>query len=234
MKTVAFSMLLLIVTLYSCKKDVSSPSTDTQTISISSLPLKVSSYISNNFPAEHIISASQVSNGAVSYVVILNTREQLAFDKQGDIVQSGVPDGVMVEMNEYSGNSVNFIPMSVGKYVSANYAGYSIKHIEMDTVCQLGVVYELALQQSKTDFLLLYFSTSGNYVAKAERSVIAELPASIQNYITANYPGYTPRNTMIVITLANGRLLYNVYLYNGKVKSVILNTTADFVCESAV
>jgi hypothetical protein len=89
MKRVIFSMLVLLAALSSCSKDESTASSTETAISVKSLPVSVTTYVANNYPAETITSAVKVSNAAASYIVSLNTTEELAFDHNGSYLGDG-------------------------------------------------------------------------------------------------------------------------------------------------
>jgi len=89
MKHVIISMMVLLAILSSCGKEDSSSSATEQTISAILLPLKVTEYIANNYPAESISTAVQVTNGTATYIVSLNTTEELAFDHNGEFLGNG-------------------------------------------------------------------------------------------------------------------------------------------------
>jgi hypothetical protein len=108
----------------------------------------------------------------------------------------------------------------------------------MDNICELGNVYEVIVAQSKFNPMMLFFDTTGKYTAKAEMSQYANVPVVIQDYIATKYPGYTPRSNMVLITLANGRYLYNLFLSNnGHNVSVIVGGSTNgesSSCESSI
>lgn len=89
MKQVIFSIMVLLAVLTACNKDETSSTATEQTISATALPLKVTEYISNNFPAESITSVVQVTNGTAAFIVSLNTLEELAFDHNGGFLGNG-------------------------------------------------------------------------------------------------------------------------------------------------
>jgi len=89
MKRVIFPMLVLLAAFSSCSKDESTASSTETAISVKSLPASVTTYVANNYPAETITSAITVSNAAASYIVSLNTTEELAFDDNGSYLGDG-------------------------------------------------------------------------------------------------------------------------------------------------
>jgi len=89
MKQIIFSMVVLLAVLSSCSKVDTTSSASEKSVSTAALPLKVAEYIANNFPAETVTAAVQVTNGTATYIVSLNTLEQLAFDHNGRFLGNG-------------------------------------------------------------------------------------------------------------------------------------------------
>lgn len=255
MRRVALFLFILVAGVSSCQKDAGTPAASQQPLGASTLPLKAANYVALNFPSERITSAIQLSNGSNNYIVTLNSLQVLTFDSQGNFtgtaadysvpgqdvspfLQSGSGTGfLMAELGETS-IPLALVPHSIGNYITSNYAGYKILHTEMDNICELGKVYEVIIAQSKLNPMMLFFDTAGIYVAQAEMGQYANVPAVIQDFIAAKYPGYTHRSNIVLITLADGKYLYNLFLSsNGQNVSVIVggsNGGESSSCESSV
>lgn len=90
MKHVIFPLMVLLSIFTGCSKDESKTSNaGEQTINASALPVKATEYIADNYPAETITAVVQVTNGTATYIVALNTLEQLAFDHNGGFLGNG-------------------------------------------------------------------------------------------------------------------------------------------------
>jgi hypothetical protein len=89
MKQVILSVMILLAILSSCSKDETISQASEQAVSTSALPVKVTEYIANNYPAETITSAVKVTNGEAAFIVSLNTLEELAFDRKGGFIGNG-------------------------------------------------------------------------------------------------------------------------------------------------
>ena len=260
MRKLFFSMLILVAALVACNKENSTSSSGLQSIAASSLPVTVSDYVANNYPAETITSALKVSNSAATYIVTLNTLEELAFNGHGDFIGNGEdyhhhgdslggrPCDSLGFHGHHGGHgghggpggpgehgnsiSVDSLPATIGDYLAANYSGYTARHAEIDTLCQFGGVYEVMIDQSGNTHLKLLFDAAGTYLAKAERARYTDAPQAVKDYITANYAGYNTRDKMEKFTLADSSLQYSIFLaLEGSRKNVILRADGTFVCE---
>lgn len=81
-------MLLALVAAFSaCNKDTTTPGSTT--VAASSLPVKATDYIYNNYPDAVIDYAVAYSNSNPAYIVTLNTTEELAFTQEGNYVGNG-------------------------------------------------------------------------------------------------------------------------------------------------
>jgi hypothetical protein len=89
MKRLVYSLLIVAVAIIACSKEKTNATSEEQSLSVSALPLKVTSYVSNNYPAETITSALKLSSSSATYIVTLNTLEELAFDENGDFLGNG-------------------------------------------------------------------------------------------------------------------------------------------------
>ncbi|NVO19400.1 MAG: PepSY-like domain-containing protein [Bacteroidetes bacterium] len=259
MKKVVFSLLVLFVGLGACKKDLNSTTPSDQLNAKSALPLKISDYISQNYPSQSITSTLEVDNGTQGYVVSLNNSETLSFDPQGNLlsVNSDIDKSVVgyPGPDVYPGwlrnlgsgflsgrltgisNSTGILPSYIGNFIASNYSGYQILMIGSDNVCQMGKVHEVIISESKTNALMLLFNTSGYYLAKAEMDYFSSVPEAVKNSIAGSFSGWTPSQRMIKITMEDGRLEYDIFLSKGEgtsrtIKAVIISASGQILCES--
>lgn len=129
--------------------------------------------------------------------------------------------------------SVDSLPQAIADYLAANYAGYTPKHAETDTLCSVGAVFEVAIFKDTTDRLKLFFDPSGTFLMSGSRvDFAADVPQVVKDFLTASYAGYTPRDKAVKLTLANGSIQYLVFLKNGSTrKKVFVNEDGTLVCE---
>lgn len=255
MKKIVFVLLVLAAGLTSCKKDLNAPDTQDHSVSASNLPPKASEYIADYYPAQAISSVIPLDNSSASFIVVLNTTEELAFDSNGNFIgygesfhQTGTNNltGNTTELANLSDFSpgfpehspgktvpVNFLPIAIGQYINLNFEGYSVKHAEMQTICQLGPIYNVMIEDSKSDRLMLFFSKTEEYLGRADRTLFQLAPKQVQEIITEKYLSYTVRPGMELITLNDGRTLYAVFLSAGSESNIMLLVKSDgtIVCQ---
>jgi hypothetical protein len=174
MKRVFFSIIILLAVLCACSKVDSTSGASEESISTTSLPLKVTEYIANNFPAESISAAFKVSNGTATYIVSLNTLEQLAFDGNGRFLGNGAYFHPGCDSLGVHSDSTRFDHDSIGgEHGGIGHGGHSGHghgdHGGPDGFGQGG---------------------SGNIPMDS-------LPASINAYLLANFADYTARHAEI-------------------------------------
>ena len=87
MKKLINSVLLMSVFAVSCNKTSLTP--NDQSINITDLPAKAVSYVDNSYPDATISEALSVTESDASYIVVMNTSEQLAFDAAGNFIGDG-------------------------------------------------------------------------------------------------------------------------------------------------
>lgn len=271
MKRISFAILILFFALAACQKENSTSTSTEQAISASELPLSVTTYVSNNYPAESIVAALKVSNATATYIVTLNTLEEVAFDDNGNFLGNGENfhhHGDSLGMDDDSlgfdddslgghhggghhggghhgghgehgehgehGNwiSLDSLPASISAYVSTNYPGMTLKHAELDSLCQFGAVIEVMVTEQGTQPVKLLFDTSGNFLASAIRAQYATAPQAVIDFIAANYAAYHVKSKMEIFTLADSTQQYSIFLgQEGSRKNVILLADGSLVCE---
>ena len=128
--------------------------------------------------------------------------------------------------------SVDSLPASILNYLATNYAGYTPKHAETDTLCSVGAVYEVALFKDSTDRVKLFFDSSGVFLMKGSRVNYVAAPQAVRDFVTATYAGFTPRSRAVKLTLADGSVQYEVFLKNGSTrKKVFIKEDGTLICE---
>ncbi len=249
MKKLIFGLFFGILAIHSCQK---SSSTATEAaIDTTEIPDAVLEYIANNFPDAAITSATTFEDSETALIVGLDNHQEVAFDRNGDPLDtSGVDyrggkggkgkhgkgkgkhhgDGGKGHGDEIS---VDSLPQAILDYLAANYAGYTPKHAETDTLCSVGAVYEVALFKDSTDRVKLFFDPSGTFLMSGKRvGFTADVPQAVKDLLTASYAAYTPRNRAVKLTMADGSIQYVVYLKNGSDrKKVFVKEDGTLVCE---
>lgn len=122
MKRILRILMIAICCMVSCNM-VANAGND-KPISVNALPAKAQTLLSQHFNGQKVMLAT-IESGVVSrsYDVVLQNGTKLEFDKKGnfteiDCKQATVPD--------------QLIPQAIKIYLMANYAGQSVKKIEMN------------------------------------------------------------------------------------------------------
>ncbi len=127
---------------------------------------------------------------------------------------------------------IDSLPSAIPSYITTNYAGFTIRHAELDSLCSVGGIINVAISQAGAPPVRLIFSTTGTYLMKGQRADYANAPQVVKDYISTNYAGFTVRHRAIQLTLANGNLQYMVFLRQNQLhKNVLMNADGTFVCE---
>lgn len=122
MKRILRILMIAICCMVSCNM-VANAGND-KPISVNALPAKAQTLLSQHFNGQKVMLAT-IESGVVSrsYDVVLQNGTKLEFDKKGNLTgidckQATVPD--------------QLIPQAIKNYLMANYAGQSVKKIEMN------------------------------------------------------------------------------------------------------
>ena len=173
MKKLVFSMLILVAVFAACTKEKSVTTTTTteQSLAVSALPENVTTYVSNNYPAETIASALKVANSTATYIVTLNTLEELAFDGQGEFLG----DGEDFHHHHPHGDSLG------GFEGDSTHFGWDSTHFEGDT----------------THGHHGGHGGHGGHGCPGNTVSLDSLPSAIAEYIAADYAAYTAQHAEI-------------------------------------
>ena len=124
MKHAIIPLMLLLTVFTGCSKDESKTSVaGEQAISASTLPVKATEYIADNYPAETITAVVQVTNGSATYIVALNTLEQLAFDHNGGFLGNGAYFHPGHDSIGFHHDSTGFYHDSIGGHGGPGHGG---------------------------------------------------------------------------------------------------------------
>ena len=122
MKRILRILMIAICCMVSC--NIVGNAGNDKPISVNALPAKAQTLLSQHFNGQKVMLAT-IESGVVSrsYDVVLQNGTKLEFDKKGNLTeidcnQATVPD--------------QLIPQAIKNYLMANYAGQSVKKIEMN------------------------------------------------------------------------------------------------------
>ena len=93
-------------------------------ISGNALPAKAQTLLNNHFNSQKVMLAT-IESGVVSrsYDVVLQNGTKLEFDKKGNLTEINCKQGIVPAL---------LIPQAIKNYLKDNYAGQSVKKIEMN------------------------------------------------------------------------------------------------------
>lgn len=122
MKRILRILMIAICCMVSCNM-VANAGND-KPISVNALPAKAQTLLNQHFNGQKVMLAT-IETGGINktYDVVLQNGTKLEFDKKGNLTeidckQATVPD--------------QLIPQAIKNYLMANYAGQSVKKIEMN------------------------------------------------------------------------------------------------------
>ncbi|MEI6683469.1 MAG: PepSY-like domain-containing protein [Bacteroidota bacterium] len=258
MRRAMFFMLIALATVVSSCNKTSQTSATTQTVKATDLPLKATQYIDTNYPDASVLYVVTVTNSPASFIVTLNTTEELGFSKAGEFLG----DGANFHGGHHGGDSThhdsihcdtihgghpggghggppphgNGIPLDslsslIKSYITTNYAAFTIRHAELDSICPEGAVTEVVIAIGGQEPLKLYFDAGNAFLMQDSRIVYSAVPQAVKDYITANYATYNVCNRATKLTLANNSIQYIVHLRLNKVHlTVRLQNDGTLIC----
>jgi hypothetical protein len=260
MRKTVFGYLVCAVALMSCSKEETLiPSAEE--IPVSSTPVKITAYISENYPDASISTVFRYSNSDTTYTVTLNTYEFLAFGRSEDLLGEGLADTLCDPRHDSIGGGhpgdghhghgdrrhggghhggghhgigipSDSIPAAVKSYISANYPGYAIHHARWDTLCQFGTIMSVMIDSTFKVHQELIFDVSGIFLAEESRTKSADLPVAVTSAVNASYAAYTMREKAEVFTLPGGSKQYKVFLHKDKLRlAVVFRENGTVICE---
>ena len=122
MKRILRILMIAICCMVSCNMVANAG--NNKPISVNALPAKVQTLLSQHFNGQKVMLAT-IESGVVSrsYDVVLQNGTKLEFDKKGNLTEiDGKQDIVPAQL----------IPQAIRNYLKDNYAGLSVKKIEMN------------------------------------------------------------------------------------------------------
>ena len=122
MKRIFRILMIAICCMVSCNM-VANAGND-KPISVNALPAKAQTLLNNHFNSQKVMLAT-IESGVVSrsYDVVLQNGTKLEFDKKGNLTEINCKQGIVPAL---------LIPQTIKNYLKDNYAGQSVKKIEMN------------------------------------------------------------------------------------------------------
>lgn len=256
MKRIQIALIAIVVFMSACSKE--KIDSTYQSINVSELSSTVTEYVAENYPDASIVSAMKAGNTEATYLVTLNTSEELAFNAGGNCL--GEAGEVLSRNgggrhNHHGGGPghggggpgnggghggggghgmipVDSLPTTITSYIALNYPADTILGARMDTTCQFGNTINVMVTHVGVAPTVLAFSTSGVYLYSAQRTLYAATSQAVKDSLTAAYPNTNKvRNKVLVLTLANSTIEYNVFLrVNRQPLVVTIQDNGTIVC----
>ena len=122
MKGIFRILMIAICCMVSCNM-VANAGND-KPISVNALPAKAQTLLSQHFNNQKVMLAT-IETGVISrsYDVVLQNGTKLEFDKKGNLTEIDCKQGIV---------PVKLIPQAITNYLKDNYAGQSVKKIEIN------------------------------------------------------------------------------------------------------
>ena len=122
MKRMIRVLMIAICCMMSC--NMAANAGNGKPISVDALPAKAQTLLNNHFNGQKVMLAT-IESGVVSrsYDVVLQNGTKLEFDKKGNLTEINCKQGIVPAL---------LIPQAIKNYLKDNYAGQSVKKIEMN------------------------------------------------------------------------------------------------------
>ena len=122
MKRIFRILMIAICCMVSC--NMAANAGNDKPISVNALPAKAQTLLNNHFNGQKVMLAT-IESGVVSrsYDVVLQNGTKLEFDKKGNLTEIDCKLGIVPAL---------LIPQALKNYLKDNYAGQSVKKIEMN------------------------------------------------------------------------------------------------------
>ena len=122
MKRIFRILMIAICCMVSCNMEANAG--NDKPIAVNALPAKAQTLLNQHFNGQKVMLAT-IESGVVSksYDVVLQNGTKLEFDKKGNLTEIDCKQGIV---------PVQLIPQTIKNYLNDNYAGQSVKKIEMN------------------------------------------------------------------------------------------------------
>jgi hypothetical protein len=225
MKKIKIALLAIVVIISACSKEQTESSY--QSINVSELSTTITEYVDENYPDASIVSALQASNTEATYLVQLNTNEELAFTSSGSYLGEAEnylqknPQGRRGRHHHHhnpghshAGIPIDSLPTNVISYINSNFSSDTILGARYDSTCQFGKTIQVMVTHNGVAPTKLVFDLTGTYLYKAQRTLYASTPQAVKDTLFAvyNISGNKVRNKVEVMTLNNNVIEYNVFV----------------------
>ena len=122
MKRIFRILMIAICCMVSC--NMAANAGNDKPIYVNALPAKAQTLLNNHFNSQKVMLAT-IESGVVSrnYDVVLQNGTKLEFDKKGNLTEINCKQGIVPAL---------LIPQTIKNYLKDNYAGQSVKKIEMN------------------------------------------------------------------------------------------------------
>ena len=122
MKRIFRILMIAICCMVSC--NMAANAGNDKPISVNAHPAKAQTLLNNHFNGQKVMLAT-IESGVVSrsYDVVLQNGTKLEFDKKGNLTEINCKQGIVPAL---------LIPQAIKNYLKDNYAGQSVKKIEMN------------------------------------------------------------------------------------------------------
>ena len=122
MKRIFRILMIAICCMVSC--NMAANAGNDKPISVNALPAKAQTLLNNHFNGQKVMLAT-IESGVInkSYDVVLQNGTKLEFDKKGNLTEINCKQGIVPAL---------LIPQAIKNYLKDNYAGQSVKKIEMN------------------------------------------------------------------------------------------------------
>ena len=122
MKRIFRILMIAICCMVSC--NMAANAGNDKPISVNALPAKAQTLLNNHFNGQKVMLAT-IESGVVSrsYDVVLQNGTNLEFDKKGNLTEINCKQGIVPAL---------LIPQAIKNYLKDNYAGQSVKKIEIN------------------------------------------------------------------------------------------------------
>lgn len=219
-------------------------------IPVSSVPATATAYIAANYGGWTVVSAENETHaGVTTYELRIQNGtafKEVVFDGNGAFLGEEL-QGARGYHGGRNNNSIpiDSLPTTVTTYITANYAGDTIKRAEKLTI--KGSTYYAVLVDNGTQVQALIFDGSGTFLRVATFAggrqrrgcdgpfnsamiSVDSLPQSIPLYVTTNYAGYTIAVAEKEKDRLTGAYFYEVGILNGTSRMILIfDATGTFV-----